>query len=194
MNSYITGNAIRTIREKKGYTQKQLAELLCVSDKTVSKWETSRGLPDITLLEPLAAALSVPLTSLFSGESVVNANRSSNLTRSRFYCCPVCGNVLWAVGECSVSCCEITLRPLEADAPDEAHAIRAEPIEDEWLITVDHPMTKEHFIRFLAYVTADRVQIAYLYPEQEAQARFFRRGAGQLYACCNRHELFRVRV
>lgn len=194
MNSYVTGNAIRTMREKKGYTQKQLAELLCVSDKTVSKWETSRGLPDITLLEPLAAALGIPLTSLFSGESVVNANRSSNLMRSRFYCCPVCENVLWAVGECSVSCCGITLPPLEADAPDEAHAIRAEPMEDEWLVTVNHPMAKEHFIRFLAYVTADRVQIVHLYPEQEAQARFFRRGAGQLYACCNRHELFRVRV
>lgn len=97
MDSYVTGNTIRALREKKGYTQKQLADLIAVSDKTVSKWETLRGLPDISLLEPLAAALGIPLAALFSGENVVNANRSANLMRSRFYVCPVCGNAIWAV-------------------------------------------------------------------------------------------------
>ena len=43
--SYVTGNVIKELREKKGYTQKQLADRLGVSDKTISKWETGKGLP-----------------------------------------------------------------------------------------------------------------------------------------------------
>lgn len=44
MNNYITGTAIRTLREKNKMTQQQLAEKLCVSDKTISKWETGGSL------------------------------------------------------------------------------------------------------------------------------------------------------
>ena len=42
MSSYVTGTAVKALREKKGYTQKQLADRLGVSDKAVSKWETGR--------------------------------------------------------------------------------------------------------------------------------------------------------
>ena len=56
MDPYITGAGIRTLRERHKLTQAQLAEQLNVSDKTVSKWETGRGYPDITLLEPIARA------------------------------------------------------------------------------------------------------------------------------------------
>ena len=56
MQSYVTGEVIRSLREKRRLTQRDLAQRLNVSDKTISKWETGRGLPDITLLEPLAGA------------------------------------------------------------------------------------------------------------------------------------------
>jgi Predicted transcriptional regulators len=59
MNQYVTGTVIKELREKNKMTQLQLAEKLGVSDKSVSKWETSRGLPDITLLEPIADAFSI---------------------------------------------------------------------------------------------------------------------------------------
>ena len=59
MTNYVTGDTIRYLRERRHLTQRELAERLNVSDKTISKWETSRGLPDITLLEPLASTLSV---------------------------------------------------------------------------------------------------------------------------------------
>ena len=49
MTAYITGGTIRMLREKKGYTQKQLGDLIGVSHKTVSKWELQKGLPDISL-------------------------------------------------------------------------------------------------------------------------------------------------
>jgi len=194
MNHYVTGGTIRDLREKKKLTQKQLAETLCVSDKTVSKWETSRGLPDISLLEPLAAALGVSVAELLSGECVTNANRSGNLLRSKFYVCPVCGNVIWATGEGAFSCCGVSLPPMEAEELDEAHRIHMERMENEWYVTLNHPMNKSHYIRFLAFVTCDRTQIVRLYPEQNAETRFFVRGQGRLYACCNRHGLFGIRV
>lgn len=194
MNHYVTGSTIRELRETKKLTQKQLAETLCVSDKTVSKWETGRGLPDISLLEPLASALGISVAELLSGECFINANRSANLLRSKFYVCPICGNVIWAAGEGAFSCCGVSLPPLEAEEPDDAHKICVERIENEWYATVDHPMSKSHFISFLAFVTDNRVQIARLYPEQNAEARFSLCGQGRLYAYCNRHGLFSLRV
>lgn len=193
MNHYVTGPVIRELREKRRLTQRQLAETLCVSDKTVSKWETGRGLPDISLLEPLAAALHVSVAELLSGECFVNANRSGNLLRSKFYVCPICGNILWAAGEGAFSCCGVGLPPLEAEEPEEAHSLRTERLDDEWYVTVEHPMSKSHFISFFALVTDSRAEIVRLYPEQSAEARFPRR-SGDLYAYCNRHGLFKTRV
>ncbi len=194
MNSYVTGSAIRELREKKNMKQRELAGALCVSDKTVSKWETGRGLPDVTLLEPLAAALGVSLAELLSGECVSNVNRSANMLRGKWYVCPICGNVVWAAGEGVFSCCGIRLIPQAPETPDEAHEITVQRVEDEWYVTLEHPMTREHSIRFLAYVTCNRVQLVRLYPEQNAEARFFMRGDGRLYAYCNRHGLFELSV
>ena len=114
MDHYVTGAAIRQLREKKKMTQTQLAQRLSVSDKTVSKWETGRGLPDITLLEPLAGALGVSLPELLSGEQIVNQNRAANLLRGKFYVCPICGNVICASGAAVVSCCGIHWRRRKA--------------------------------------------------------------------------------
>ena len=194
MGQYVTGSVIRALREKQNYTQKQLADAISVSDKTVSKWETDRGLPDVTLLEPLAKALKVSVAELLSGEYVVNRNRSGNLNRMRFYVCPVCGNVIWSVGEGAFSCCGITLPPLEAEPAGENHAIRVERMDDEWYVSLDHPMSKNHFLSFMAYVTTDRVDFRKLYPEQSPEARFLMQGHGMLYVYCNHHGLYQTRI
>lgn len=194
MNSYVTGAAIKGLREARGLTQAQLAGKLDVSDKTVSKWETGRGLPDITLMEPLSAALGVSVMELLSGDTVVNRNRSANLLRSKLYVCPICGNIIHTMGETVVSCCGVTLPALEAEEVDGAHRITMEPVEDEQFLVVHHPMTKTHFISFLAYVTSDRFQQVKLYPEGNAQCRFRFQGCGWLYLYCNRHGLMRQKV
>ncbi|MBM6926243.1 helix-turn-helix domain-containing protein [Pseudoflavonifractor phocaeensis] len=194
MNSYVTGAAIKGLREARGLTQAQLAGKLDVSDKTVSKWETGRGLPDITLMEPLSAALGVSVMELLSGDTVVNRNRSANLLRSKLYVCPICGNIIHTMGETVVSCCGVTLPALEAEEVDGAHRITMEPVEDEQFLVVHHPMTKAHFISFLAYVTSDRFQQVKLYPEGNAQCRFRFQGCGWLYLYCNRHGLMRQKV
>ena len=194
MDTYITGAAIRSLREKKGITQAALAEKLCVSAKAVSKWETGRGLPDITLLEPLAAALGVSLAELLSGRAVTNRNVSANMRRSKFYVCPLCGNVLHGMGEAQISCCGISLPPLEAEDFDAEHELSIEKVEDEYFISLRHEMTREHFISFIAFVTDDRLQLVKLYPQWGAQARVQRRGMGDVYIYCNKHGLMRGRV
>lgn len=194
MNQYVTGAVIQKLRERNGDTQRTLAEKLSVSDKTISKWETGRGLPDITLLEPLARALHVSVAELLSGECVTNQNRSGNMRRIGFYVCPICGNVIYSMGEGVFSCCGVTLPRLTAEPEDTDHTLKAEKIEYDHYVTIQHPMTKEHYISFAAYVTYNRVQLVKLYPEQNPEVRFPMCGSGIIYVYCNRHGLFQVRV
>jgi len=194
MNNYVTGAVIRQLREKCGMTQSELAERIGVSDKAVSKWETAKGLPDISLLQPLARALGVSVIELMNGEPIANRNISANLLKSKFYVCPICGNVLYCTGDAVVSCCGVLLPPLEAEEADQMHTALIENVEDEHFITIDHPMTKHHYISFIAFVTTDRVQLVKLYPEGNAQARMQLRGHGFLYFFCNQHGLYRQNV
>ena len=251
MASYISGASIRALRERAGMTQRRLADRLGITDKAVSKWETDRGLPDITLVEPLACALGVSVAELLSGEQIVNANRAGNLLRAKFYVCPLCGNVIHATGEASISCCGIALPVLEVEnavdgripaapvraaavahtaaespanaavAPENAtdaiagpaasgqatgpskgaaaadpsaHVPRVEVADGEVYLAMEHPMGKDHFISFMAYVTTDQVFFRKLYPEQTADARFPYRGSGTIFAYCNRHGLFACRT
>ena len=191
MDTYITGQTIKNLREKKGFTQAELADKLGVTDKAISKWETAKGLPDITLIEPLAKALSVSVMELMTGNAVVNKNISSNILRSKFYVCPLCGNIIRTTGNAVISCCGITLPPLEAEDTDDGHSITIETVEDEKFITVNHDMTKEHFISFVAYLTLDRVQFVKFYPEGNAETRLNFRGRGDLYIYCNKHGLMK---
>lgn len=192
--SYVQSETIRALRERKALTQKQLAEKLCISDKTISKWETGKGLPDISLLEDLARALGVSLTELMTGDLQTNENRSANLRRMGFYVCPVCGNVITAVGKGSFSCCGIPLPVQEAQPEDNAHTVTVEPVEDEICVTIAHPMTKSHYISFIAWVSNDRAELVKLYPEQDITVRFKKRGHGTVYAYCNRDGLFSRRL
>lgn len=194
MDSYITGATIRRLREDKGITQTQLADMLGVSSKAVSKWETAKGLPDITLIESLAKALGVSVIELMSGNTVVNKNTSSNILRSEFYVCPLCNNVIRSTGNAVISCCGIALPPLEAEEADENHRITIERVEDEHFVTISHDMTKQHYISFVCYVTSDRAQLVKLYPEGNAEARLKFRGRGYVYCYCNKHGLMRTRV
>ena len=194
MDSYITGTAIKALREQKGITQAQLAETLGISSKAVSKWETAKGLPDIALIEPLAKALSVSVMELISGDAVVNKNPSSNILRSKFYVCPLCGNIIRATGDAMISCCGITLPPLEAEETDLEHQIEIEAVEDEYFITINHEMTKTHYISFIAHLTSDKVNFVKLYPEGNAETRMNLRGGGYLYFYCNKHGLMKKKI
>lgn len=194
MLNYVNSDGIRALREGIGITQRELAERIGVSDKTVSKWETGRGLPDISTLALLAEALGVSLSELFAGDKTANRNKSANMQRSVFYVCPVCGNVIHAMGEGVFSCCGVTLPKLEAEIADEEHGVQVEVIDGEYYVSLSHPMSREHYISFMAYVNWERLQLVKLYPEQEAAARFARFGSGILYVYCRKHGLFSVKL
>ena len=194
MDRYVTGAVIRRLRESKKLTQEELAQKIHVSSKAVSKWETGQGFPDISLLEPLAEALGLSVIELLSGEDIRNSNPHANILRSKFYVCPVCGNVICSVGEAVISCCGVNLPPVEAEPADEEHDIRAELVEDEYYVTVDHPMTKAHYISFFAAVSDQGIRFVKLYPEGCAEARFKRSRVKWLYAYCNRHGMFQVKI
>lgn len=194
MNQYVTGAVIKELRQKSSMTQAQLAERLGVSDKTVSKWETGKGYPDITLLEPIAEAFQVSVAELLSGSPVQNANVSANMLRSRFYVCPICGNVIHSMGEAAITCHGVLLQPQIAEESNEQHKISVSKVEDEYYVRVEHEMTKTHYISFIAAVSSDRIQLVKRYPEEEAEARFKMQGVRKIVVFCNKDGLVSMTV
>lgn len=190
MNQYVTGAVIKELREKNKMTQLQLADKLGVSDKTVSKWETAKGYPDITLIQPIAEAFSVSVTELISGNAVYNSNVSANVLKSKFYVCPVCGNIIHSMGEAVIHCHGVLLTAETAERSDESHKITVEKIEDEYFVKIDHAMTKKHYISFIAALSCDKIELVKLYPEGSNEARFKRSGVEKILFYCNRDGLF----
>lgn len=188
---YVTGNTIKNLRKKRGFTQKELADKIKVSDKTISKWETAKGLPDIGIVEDLSKALGVSLTELLTGDLKTNENRSGNMKKTQFYICPICGNIITALGEGNFSCCGITLPKQEAEQADENHIINVETVDNEYLVTMQHPMDKAHYVSFVAYITPDSTEVIKLYPEQGISVRFYKKRHGVFYVYCNRHGLYK---
>jgi len=194
MNQYVTGSVIRELREKNHLTQAELAEKIAVSDKAVSKWETGKGYPDITLLEPLANVFGISITELISGNAVSNVNVSANMLRSNIYVCPVCGNVIHSMGEAVISCHGVQLTPQQVEETNEEHKIFVERVEDEYFVFVEHEMTKQHYISFIAALSSDGIQMIKLYPEGNPEARFKIRGVKKILAYCNRDGLFSLNI
>ncbi len=194
MNQYVTGAVIKELREKNKMTQLQLAQKLGVTDKTISKWETGKGYPDITLLEPIADAFRISVTELISGITIHNANVSANMMRSKFYVCPVCGNVIHSMGEGVIGCHGIQLSPLSAEPSDEQHMIFVERSDDEYYVRIDHVMTKDHYISFVVAAGVDEIQMVKLYPEGKSEARFKIRGVKKIFFYCNHDGLFYLDV
>ena len=190
MNPYVTGNVIKELREKCQLTQVELAEKIGVSDKTISKWETAKGYPDISLLEPIAKALGVSMTELVTGNAVSNVNISANMLRSKFYVCPICGNIIHSMGEAVMQCHGILLSPCQPEETDENHMIFIERVEDEYYIRIEHDMTKQHYISFIAALSSDKIQMIKLYPEGNAEARVKINGVKKILFYCNRDGLF----
>lgn len=74
MDQIRIGKFIAAARKARGMTQKQLAERLSISDKTVSKWERGKGLPEVALMLPLCEALQITVNDLLSGEKISENN------------------------------------------------------------------------------------------------------------------------
>lgn len=194
MNQYVTGTVIKELREKHHLTQAELAKKLNVSDKTVSKWETAKGYPDLSLLEPIANVFGISIAELLSGYAVENVNVSANMLRSKFYVCPICGNIIHSMGEAVIHCHGVLLTPCQAEEIDENHKILIERVEDEFYVQVEHDMSKQHYISFIAALSSDKIQMTRLYPEGNAETRFKINGVKKILFYCNRDGLFSINI
>lgn len=189
-----TGELLRCLRKERNMTQMQAAEMLQVSDRTVSKWERGAGLPDVSLWKGLSVLYGVDIEKILDGQLDEKGAEVGNMKRMKFYRCGHCGNILWSTGDGDISCCGRKLEPLQPQQMNELHDVKTEVIENEYYITFDHPMTKEHNITFAALVSFDRIAVVRLYPEQAAEVRLARQHRGELYFCCSNHGLFRKKL
>jgi DNA-binding XRE family transcriptional regulator len=176
-------------------TQKDLADRLNLSDRTISKWERGLGCPDVSLLNGLSQVLGVNIEKILDGDLTPNDKAGGNMKKVKFYICPSCGNVLFSTGEADISCCGRKLVELESvKAGIVNHSMVVEEIENDYFITIDHEMTKTHYISFVAFIGYDRVLIVKLYPEQNAEIRFPKMPGSKLLAFCNEHGLWERKV
>jgi len=189
-----TGKLISQLRCEKGFTQKVVAEKLGICPKTVSKWETGRGFPDVSLISRLSEVFKVEISKLIEGEMPQTKKDAQNVKKTKFYVCKNCGNILTSIGNAEIVCCGRKLVPLEAKPSDDAHKLSIQKIEDDYYITFPHPMTKEHYIAFVSYVRFDRVLTVKLYPEQGGELRFPQMRGGKMYYYCSTHGLFEVKI
>lgn len=195
MDNKKIGGLIATLRRERGMTQAQVAQALHVGDKAVSKWETGQGLPDVSLLGGLSALFDIPTETLLTGELDRQETDGGNMKRLQFYVCPQCGAFLQGTGQAQISCCGKKLPPLTAQEVAAPHAVTPEPVEDEWYLAFDHPMTKAHFISFVAWADESKVLTVKLYPEGAPALRLPRlRGGGRLYFYCTEHGLFQTKL
>lgn len=209
MNLEKIGKLIASKRKEKGMTQKELGLKINVSDKTISKWELGLGLPDISSIESLASELDLNVNEILTGDVNINDNNMANMKKTKFYFCGKCGNIIASTNNVILNCCGQKLTQLkdeELKSYENSEKtvdnneiliktdIKVEYIEDDIFVSVDHPMTKSHFITFIAYVVGDKLMINKLYPEQNAFTRFKRSGHGIIYVLCNKHGLVSVKI
>ena len=183
------GGLILGLRKEKGLTQKQLADFMNISDKTISKWERGLGCPDVSLLHELSSVLNVNIEKMLLGDLEPNSADGGNMKKIKLYVCPTCGNIITSTSEAEISCCGRKLTALIAKPTDNEHNLKVESIENDYYITFSHEMSKEHYLNFIALASYDRVQLVRLYPEQGGEVRIPKSYGGKLYFCCNKHEL-----
>lgn len=188
------GKLILDLRKEKKMTQKQLAEVMNISDKTISKWERGLGCPDVSLLHELSEVLNVNIEKILLGDLEPNNMDGGNMKKIKFYMCPNCGNVITATGEAEISCCGRKMMALVPKPADGEHYLNVESVENDYYITFPHEMKKEHFISFVAYVTYDKVLLVRLYPEQGSEVRIPRLRSGMVYFGCSRDGLWVMKV
>ncbi len=184
------GKLILGLRKEKGLTQKQLANAINISDKTISKWERGLGCPDISLLSELSQVLEINIEQILLGDLEPNEVDGGNMKRISFFVCSNCGNIMTAIGEADISCCGRKLEPLVPKPADEKHQLSVQEIENDFYITFQHKMSKQHYLNFIAYVAWDRVLFVKLYPEQSGEVRFPKMYGKKFYFGCTQHGLW----
>lgn len=142
MDSAKVGGFILSLRKEKKLTQNDLALLMNISDKTISKWEHGLGCPDVSLLSELSQILGVNIERILSGELQLNDRDSGSMKHVRFYSCKSCGNVMTSTGAIQLSCCGRILEELHINKDRSGHAITVDEIEDDYFVCIPLPYSQ----------------------------------------------------
>ena len=194
MDQIKTGRLIRALRTGRGMTQTELAQLIGVSDKAVSKWERGCGAPDLSLFPPLSQALGVDVEALFRGEMEENEVSRGNMKKLKFYVCPDCGNLVFSTEEADISCCGRKLNAVVPKKAEEKETLSVHASGGEWCISSAHEMRREHYISFVAFLTGDTLIVKKLYPEWELETTLPFFAHGTLLWYCTKHGLFSQQI
>lgn len=189
MNCSEAGALIKKRRTELGLTQKALADKMNISDKTISKWERGLGFPDVNLISELSEILSVSIESLILGKCTQNEFKEINMKNNVYYICRQCGSITVSTGKAEITCCGEKLAPAEAKKADDDRKLTVTPVENEWLVTGDCPMTKEDYISFAAFLTSETMYMIKLYPEWDLCFRIPGRTSGKLVWYSKKQEL-----
>ena len=190
MNNIKVGELIRRLRKENHMTQQKLAEKLHVSDKAVSKWERGLGCPEVSLITELSRIFEVDMQNLLSGELNQNELLGGNMKKMKFYVCPICGNLVASMIETSVTCCGRKLKTITPVKATEEEKLSVQIIENDFFISSEHEMTRDHYITFVGLMTSDTVMLKKQYPEWNLQLRIPVFAHGWLLWYCNKHGLF----
>jgi len=184
------GKLIFQLRKEKKMTQQQLGDKINVSNKTVSKWERGLGLPDASLWSALSEVLNADIGKMLSGELEPNPSDIGNISKTRFFVCPSCGNILTSTGAVSIACCGRILEEAKVNKTSEKYKFNIEDTDVDYYMSVEHEMTKAHYISFMAFVKSDKMFLNRMYPEQMASTHVpsLSRG-GKVYIYCVQHGL-----
>lgn len=190
MDSVKTGELIYKLRTERNLTQKQMADQLHISDKTISKWERGLGFPDMSMLPALTELFGINAENLLRGELDANDMVGGNMKNIQFYICEECGNLITATAESDVSCCGKKLKAAQLQKAEPEQKLSVELIDNEYYISSDHEMTKEHYITFVGLLTGDTAIIRKQYPEWDLSTRLPRLAHGKLVWHCSKHGTF----
>ena len=195
MNAEKTGNLIRSLRIKKGLTQKELAHMICVTDKAVCKWEKGRGCPNITLISQLSKVLEVDIQSILQGYLDKNKKIGEKMNHLKFYKCPTCGNLVTSIKSVELSCCGNKLSPVSAQTrSDPEYQPVIQEFDGQYSIKFNHPMTKSDYISQVIVVRYDQIMTVNLYAESEAIITIPQVRGIRLFVITNKSELIAVTV
>ncbi|MBS7265819.1 MAG: helix-turn-helix domain-containing protein [Treponema sp.] len=195
MNAEKTGSLIRSLRIKKGLTQKELAHMICVTDKAVCKWEKGRGCPNITLISQLSKVLEVDIQSILQGYLDKNKKIGENMNHLKFYKCPTCGNLVTSIKSVELSCCGNKLSPVSAQTrSDPEYQPVIQEFDGQYSIKFNHPMTKSDYISQVIVVRYDQIMTVNLYAESEAIITIPQVRGIRLFVITNKSELIAVTV
>ena len=190
MDNIKVGELIRSLRKENHMTQLQLAEKLHVSDKAVSKWERGMGCPEVSFMTELSRIFEVDIQNLLSGELNRNELPGGNMKKLKFYVCPICGNLVTSMVETQVTCCGRKLKPITPVKAAEEEKLSVQIIENDYFISSEHEMTRNHYITFVVLMTSDTVMLNKQHPEWNLQLRIPVFAHGRLLWYCNQHGLF----